>query len=111
MLRRLKHKAEALGLSLEVMELGTEGLPMADNSFDTVVSTLVLCSIDEPAKALGEIRRVPPVESSALWSIFGQVGKAGRDSRTSPHRSGDGSAGGVILTATVSLPSAKRVWR
>ncbi len=58
MLRRLKHKAETLGLSVEVLELGAEALPMADDSLDTVVSTLVLCSIGDPAKALGEVRRV-----------------------------------------------------
>ncbi|MBT2582887.1 class I SAM-dependent methyltransferase [Planococcus sp. ISL-109] len=34
-----------------------EELPFADNSFDTVVATLVFCTIPEPAKALEEIRR------------------------------------------------------
>ena len=34
-----------------------EELPFADNSFDTVVATLVFCTIPDPAKALEEIRR------------------------------------------------------
>ena len=33
-------------------------LPFASHTFDTVVGTLVLCSISDPARALCEIRRV-----------------------------------------------------
>jgi len=33
-------------------------LPFASRAFDTVVGTLVLCSIPDPARALSEIRRV-----------------------------------------------------
>jgi ubiquinone/menaquinone biosynthesis C-methylase UbiE len=33
-------------------------LPFDDDSFDTVVSTLVMCSVRDPAKALSEVRRV-----------------------------------------------------
>lgn len=35
-----------------------EQLAFADGSFDTVVSTLVLCTVADPARVLGEIRRV-----------------------------------------------------
>lgn len=34
-----------------------EALPFPDDSFDTVVATLVFCTIPEPARALHEIRR------------------------------------------------------
>ena len=37
---------------------GAEELPFADGSFDTVVCTLVLCSVKDPARALAEMRRV-----------------------------------------------------
>ncbi len=58
MLRRLRRKARELAVELEAYELRAEGLPFPDRSFDTVVATLVLCSIDDPAQGLGEIRRV-----------------------------------------------------
>jgi ubiquinone/menaquinone biosynthesis C-methylase UbiE len=35
-----------------------EALPFADASFDVVVATLLLCSVDEPAVALASIRRL-----------------------------------------------------
>ena len=35
-----------------------EDLPFDDDTFDTVVATLVFCTIPDPAKALQEIRRV-----------------------------------------------------
>src|SRR3954447_14473790 len=41
-----------------VIDAGAEALPFPDASFDTVVSTLVLCTVADPAKALAEVRRV-----------------------------------------------------
>jgi SAM-dependent methyltransferase len=41
-----------------VIEAPAESLPFADASFDTVVSTLVLCTVDEPARTVSELRRV-----------------------------------------------------
>jgi ubiquinone/menaquinone biosynthesis C-methylase UbiE len=35
-----------------------EDLPFNDDSFDTVVSTLVLCTVEDQARSLGELRRV-----------------------------------------------------
>ena len=58
MLRRLQRKAESLEVKLEAHELEAEELPFPDHSFDTVVATLVLCSVGDPAQGLGEIRRV-----------------------------------------------------
>ncbi len=43
---------------VEVVDAAIEALPMPDASFDAVVSTLVLCSVDDLARALGEVRRV-----------------------------------------------------
>ena len=58
MLRRLREKAERLGLSPTVVETGLDRLPFADHSFDTVVSTLVFCSVSNPEAALAEVSRV-----------------------------------------------------
>jgi len=35
-----------------------EALPFADGAFDTVVSGMVFCSVDEPAAGFAEVRRV-----------------------------------------------------
>ena len=42
----------------EVVAAGAERLPFADDSFDTVVSTLVLCTVRDVPASLREIRRV-----------------------------------------------------
>ncbi|HVS23126.1 MAG TPA: class I SAM-dependent methyltransferase, partial [Gammaproteobacteria bacterium] len=39
-------------------EAGAERLPLADARFDTVVSTLVLCTVVDPLRALREVWRV-----------------------------------------------------
>lgn len=41
-----------------VVAAGAEDLPFDAGSFDTVVSTLVLCTVPDPDRALQEIRRV-----------------------------------------------------
>ena len=57
MLRRLQEKAREQAPSAEVQQAPAEDLPFEDASFDTVVSTLVLCGVDQE-RSLGEIRRV-----------------------------------------------------
>jgi ubiquinone/menaquinone biosynthesis C-methylase UbiE len=37
---------------------GAEALPFRDGSFDTVVSSLVFCSVPEPSRGLAEVKRV-----------------------------------------------------
>jgi ubiquinone/menaquinone biosynthesis C-methylase UbiE len=44
--------------SVEVIEAGGERLPFGEAEFDTVVVTLVLCTIPDPAAALREVARV-----------------------------------------------------
>jgi ubiquinone/menaquinone biosynthesis C-methylase UbiE len=58
MRKKLFPKALAAGVPIEVSAAGAEALPFPDASFDTVVSTLVLCTVPDQALALGEIRRV-----------------------------------------------------
>jgi len=44
--------------SVEVIESPAEALPVEDASVDTVVSTLVLCTVEDPERVAGEIERV-----------------------------------------------------
>jgi ubiquinone/menaquinone biosynthesis C-methylase UbiE len=58
MLERARRRAEEVGRSIDLRQAPAEQLPFEDDSFDTVVSTLVMCSVREPLRALSEVRRV-----------------------------------------------------
>jgi ubiquinone/menaquinone biosynthesis C-methylase UbiE len=45
-------------IPVDLIVAEAEALPFADGSFDTAVSTLTLCSVSDPARALNELRRV-----------------------------------------------------
>jgi ubiquinone/menaquinone biosynthesis C-methylase UbiE len=57
MLRRLQGKVREQAPPAEVLQAPSEDLPFDDASFDTVVSTLVLCGVDQE-RSLAEARRV-----------------------------------------------------
>ena len=58
MLKRLEKKVREQGSAAKVVRAPAEKLTFEDDSFDTVVSTLVLCGVVDQRQALGEIRRV-----------------------------------------------------
>ena len=58
MLRRLEHVAGRIAQSTAILRAPAEDLPFEDATFDTVVSTLVLCGVDDQPRAVREIRRV-----------------------------------------------------
>jgi ubiquinone/menaquinone biosynthesis C-methylase UbiE len=58
MTKRLRGKLAEWGSRAEVIEAPAEHLPVDDSSFDTVVVTLVLCTVADPQAALAEIARV-----------------------------------------------------
>jgi len=58
MARRLEHRIDERGRRVELVRAAAEDLPFEDGRFDVAVSTLVLCGVDDQARALGEVRRV-----------------------------------------------------
>src|ERR1051325_7319945 len=58
MLRRLQRTVRGRAPAARVRRAPAEDLPFEDDSFDTVVSTLVLCGVEDQARALREARRV-----------------------------------------------------
>jgi ubiquinone/menaquinone biosynthesis C-methylase UbiE len=58
MLRRLERRVREQSPDTKVVRAPAEDLPFEDNTFDVAVSTLVLCGVDDQARALGELRRV-----------------------------------------------------
>ena len=58
MLKRLRAKLAESGREASVVAAPAERLPFEDDSFDTAVFTLVLCTVPDPAAALEEAVRV-----------------------------------------------------
>ncbi len=58
MVKQLRKRVDETGGAAQVVEAPGEKLPFEDDSFDTVVVTLVLCTVPEPTATLAEIKRV-----------------------------------------------------
>ena len=58
MARRLARRIREQRREVEVVQAPAEQLPFADAQFDTVVSTLVLCTVNDLGRTLRELRRV-----------------------------------------------------
>ena len=58
MLRRLQQRVREQSHEATVVRAPAEDLPFEDGSFDVVVSTLVLCGVDDQPRAFRELRRV-----------------------------------------------------
>ena len=58
MRRRLARRLNRHARVARIVDAPAEHLPLPDASVDTVVSTLVLCTVDDPEHALREIARV-----------------------------------------------------
>lgn len=58
MAKRLEQRFNHSAVSGEVVSAPAEQLPFEDGSFDTVVATLVFCTVTDPPAALRETRRV-----------------------------------------------------
>ncbi len=58
MIRQAKAKAADSKARIELKQAPAAALPFEDASFDTVVGTLVMCSVEDQAEALAEVHRV-----------------------------------------------------
>ena len=58
MVRRLERRAREQAPQAKILRAPAEDLPFEDRTFDTVVSTLVLCGVSDQPRALRQLRRV-----------------------------------------------------
>ncbi|ABP66053.1 Methyltransferase type 11 [Caldicellulosiruptor saccharolyticus DSM 8903] len=58
MLEKAKERSAKLNLQVDLKLMDVQNLEFADNSFDTVVTACVFCSVPDPILGLKEIRRV-----------------------------------------------------
>jgi len=55
---RLRRAARRLGVELEIRSVVGERIDLPDASAESVISSLVLCTVSDPAAVLAEIRRI-----------------------------------------------------
>jgi ubiquinone/menaquinone biosynthesis C-methylase UbiE len=58
MVRRLRERVDASPYDARVVQAPAEHVPFDDESFDTVIATLVLCTAPDPVAAIAETARV-----------------------------------------------------
>ncbi len=83
---RLARHLPRTGVPVEVSGASAEHLGFPDASFDTVVATLVLCSVADPDAALAEMRRVlrPDGRLLVLEHVRGEGRRARWQDRVTP---------------------------
>jgi len=95
--------AEAKGWPADLRAGVGENIPFPDSFFDTVVCTFTLCSVQDPALVLSEIRRILRPQGRALFLEHGRapdVGVARWQDRIEPVWKR--MAGGCHLTRPIS---------
>ncbi len=76
MRRRAAKRAANAGISVTLTEGRAESIPYAENSFDTVLASLVFCTIADPDAAIDEVARV--LKPGGEFRFFEHVHADGR---------------------------------
>ena len=71
MLQRAEKRAAETSANITLHQAPAEDLPFPDESFDVAISTLVLCSVKDPGRALSEVRRV--LKPGAEFRVYEHV--------------------------------------
>jgi ubiquinone/menaquinone biosynthesis C-methylase UbiE len=71
MYRRARRQIKRTGIEVDRRVLGGERLPFEESTFDCVVSTFTLCSIEDVAQALREVYRVAKAGGKFLFLEHG----------------------------------------
>jgi len=58
MLKRARSRANRQKVKVDLRQMDAQNLEFADNTFDTVVATVVFCSIPDPVRGIREVERV-----------------------------------------------------
>lgn len=66
-----RQSGDRVPIKAAVVEASAERMPLDGRSFDTVVMTWTLCSVDDPMAALREIRRVLKSDGRLLFAEHG----------------------------------------
>lgn len=54
----LRKSAKRYGINLNIKSITGEVIDLTDNSFDFVISTLVLCTVEDPLQCINQIKRI-----------------------------------------------------
>jgi len=77
LLRMAAKKAGSVAFTVELLARSGEEIPLRGGCVDTVVMTWTLCSIGDPVKALGEMKRVLKPGGVLLFTEHGLAPEAG----------------------------------
>ncbi|MFB0611556.1 class I SAM-dependent methyltransferase [Aurantiacibacter poecillastricola] len=77
LLEAARKRARDRGWEVDIREGRGEDLPFPDSAFDTIVCTYTLCSVDDPARVLSEMRRVLKPGGRILFLEHGKAPDSG----------------------------------
>jgi ubiquinone/menaquinone biosynthesis C-methylase UbiE len=73
LLQFAQERADKAAVPVELLRGSGEALPLDDHSFDTVVMTFTLCTVNDAARTLAELRRVLKPGGVLLFAEHGRV--------------------------------------